>query len=93
LTPYTLSPRATAASIVARDACTTARDSAAIATGAPLRATATTSAIERERPSMVMVDGMPPRSYVAVGDDAKRVWVAYRCGRRDRGELTSLWIG
>jgi hypothetical protein len=42
---------------------------------------------------MVMVDGMPPRSYLAVGDDAKRVWVAYRCGRRDRGELTSLWIG
>src|SRR2546422_11031850 len=44
--------------MVRRDAVTAARECAAMATGTPWRATATTSAIERERPSMVTEAGM-----------------------------------
>src|SRR5438128_10230627 len=44
--------------MVRRDAVTAARACGARATGTPWRATATTSAIERERPSMVTGVGM-----------------------------------
>src|SRR2546422_5924619 len=52
-TPYIVSPRATAASTALRDCCTAASALASSATGALWRATATTSAIEREWPSNV----------------------------------------
>src|SRR5258708_824645 len=59
LTPYITSPRLSAASTVRREAATPASAAFAMATAAPPRATATMSAMVRERPSRVMVGGMP----------------------------------
>src|SRR6266550_2092810 len=59
LTPYITSPRASAASTVRREAATPASADWATATAAPPRATATMSAMVRERPSRVMVGGIP----------------------------------
>src|SRR5258708_29526 len=59
LTPYITSPRSSAASAGRREAATPARAGFAVATAGPPRATATMSAMVRERPSSVMVGGIP----------------------------------
>src|SRR5437763_14107952 len=57
--------------MVRRDAVTASSACGARATGTPWRATATTSAIDRERPSSVIVAGMRKGSYCSEIRDAK----------------------
>src|SRR6266699_2019305 len=59
-----------------------------MATGTPWRATATTSAIERERPSMVTEAGMRDESYVHEWRDAKSRRASRRSVTRKRHETT-----
>src|SRR6266853_4019194 len=66
-----VSPRATAASTLRRDAVTAVSEWGAMATGTLCRATATTSAIDREKPSRVTVGGMRKGSYRPAIRDAK----------------------